>query len=57
MDLDWVRDIDTQCSTYDVAHFFKQYYFEDKGLPREDGTLDGLVRQAWPRCPELLTNP
>lgn len=54
MDLDWVRDIDRQCEQHSVPHFFKQYYLDDKGLPREDGTLDGVVRQAWPQRLQLL---
>lgn len=49
MDIDWVRDIDRQCRTAKVAHFFKQYYQDDKGLPVEDGMLDGEKRQAFPK--------
>lgn len=48
MDLDWVRSIDAQCRAADVAHFFKQYYQDDSGNPREDGILDGRQRQAFP---------
>ena len=48
MDLDWVRDIDSQCREAGVAHFFKQYYVDDSGVPAEDGVLDGIRRQAWP---------
>lgn len=48
MDLDWVRSIDAQCQAADVAHFFKQYYQDDSGNPREDGILDGRQRQAFP---------
>jgi protein gp37 len=48
MDLDWVRDIDSQCRAAGVAHFFKQYYIDDSGVPCEDGVLDNVRRQAWP---------
>jgi protein gp37 len=46
MDLEWVRQIDRDCRAAGVAHFFKQYY-QDSEL-REDGVLDGVVRQEWP---------
>lgn len=49
MELDWVRSIDRQCKSAGVPHFFKQYYVEDKGTPREDGLLDGTLTQAWPQ--------
>lgn len=49
MDLDWVRGVDEQCNKAGVPHFFKQYYQEDKGVPREDGILDGKLAQEWPR--------
>ncbi len=49
MDMDWVRDIDRQCGDAKIAHFFKQHYVADKGVPVEDGLLDGKVRQAWPQ--------
>lgn len=49
MDIDWVRDIDRQCRESGVAHFFKQRYLDDRGVPVEDGVLDGKKRQAWPR--------
>ena len=49
MDLDWVRDIDIQCRSAGVAHFFKQYYVNDAGVPVEDGILDNVNCQAWPR--------
>jgi protein gp37 len=48
MDLAWVRDIDQQCQEAGIAHFFKQYYADDSGVPLEDGLLDGVVRQEWP---------
>jgi protein gp37 len=48
MELDWVRDIDLQCLTAGVPHFFKQYYEDDTGVPKEDGVLDGVKRQDWP---------
>src|SRR5690606_6561145 len=48
MDLNWVRDIDKQCRHAGVAHFFKQYYENDVGVPREDGLLDGRVLHNWP---------
>jgi protein gp37 len=49
MKLDWVREIDAHCKAAGVPHFFKQYYSEDRGVPKEDGCLDGVTRQAWPR--------
>lgn len=55
MDLEWVRDIDSQCKAAKVAHFFKQYYVNDSGVPREDGILDRSRRQSWPR-PRALTS-
>jgi protein gp37 len=54
MDLDWVRDIDSQCREAGVAHFFKQYYVDDSGVPREDGVLDRAKRQSWPRVSRVL---
>lgn len=54
MDLDWVRAIQHQCDTAGVPHFFKQYYLNDAGVPREDGYLDGTPHQAWPRSREPL---
>jgi protein gp37 len=48
MDIDWVRDIDDQCRTAGVAHFFKQYYLDDSGVPHEDGMLDNKKLQEWP---------
>ncbi len=50
MQLDWVRSIDLQCREAGVAHFFKQYYANDNGVPKEDGLLDGVHRQEWPQC-------
>ena len=47
MDIDWVRDIDRQCRKARVAHFFKQRY--EGTQISEDGILDGVKRQAWPR--------
>ena len=55
MDLDWVRDIDDQCQSFGVAHFFKQYYHDDSGVPREDGILDGVARQSFPEPASMLT--
>lgn len=49
MDLDWVRDIDNQCQEAGIAHFFKQRYVNNEGLPIEDGMLDGVCRQQFPR--------
>ncbi len=49
MNLDWVREIDGQCRSAGIAHFFKQYYCCDEGVPCEDGMLDGIARQEWPR--------
>ncbi len=49
MELDWVRDIDEQCLTAGVPHFFKQYYENDSGVPNEDGLVDGVRRQEWPQ--------
>ena len=48
MNLDWVRDIDQQCREANVAHYFKQYYVADSGVPVTDGLLDGVARQTWP---------
>jgi protein gp37 len=52
MDMDWVRDIDRQCIAAGVAHFFKQYYVDDAGVPSEDGMLDKKKKQAWPDAVE-----
>lgn len=49
MDIAWVRDIDRQCREAGIAHFFKQRYIDNKGVPVEDGLLDGRKRQAFPR--------
>lgn len=54
MNLDWVRDIDKQCREFEVAHFFKQYYVNDSGLPCEDGRLDGVIRQNYPESIRLV---
>ena len=51
MELQWVREIDSQCRSAGVAHFFKQYYKNDIGLPSEDGLLDGVLRQDFPVSP------
>jgi protein gp37 len=51
MDIEWVRDIDEQCRAAGVAHFFKQYYINDSGVPCEDGMLDDVQRQDWPMTP------
>ena len=51
MDIDWVRAIDQQCRNAGVAHFFKQYYDNDRGVPREDGMLDGDFCQSFPPVP------
>ena len=52
MDLDWVRDIDSQCRKAGIPHFFKQYYEvkngKEFGRPCKDGVLDGRVRQSFP---------
>ncbi len=48
MNMDWVRDIDSQCRAAGVAHFFKQYYVDDSGVPVEDGLLDRVKCQSWP---------
>ena len=48
MNINWIRDIDQQCRTAGVAHFFKQYYQNNKGVPAEDGMLDGVARQEFP---------
>lgn len=55
MNLDWVRQIQDQCDAAGVPHFFKQYYVNDAGVPHEDGILDGVRRQAWPRDRAILT--
>ena len=49
MELDWVPSINKQCESNGVPHFFKQYYQEDQGTPREDGLLDGTPIQVWPK--------
>lgn len=54
MQLDWVREIDGQCRSAGVAHYFKQYYVSERGIPCEDGMLDREVRQDWPRSREPL---
>jgi len=54
MDLDWVREIDAQCKSAGVPHFFKQYYIDDNGLPSEDGKLDSVLQQEWPRSRESV---
>ncbi len=56
MDLDWIRDIDEQCRRAGVPHFFKQYYLDDNGTPKEDGILDGVARQAWPEVQHLVAS-
>jgi protein gp37 len=48
MDLDWIRDIHGQCTDAGIPHFFKQYYHEERGVPRTDGLLDGVHCQEWP---------
>lgn len=52
MELDWVRDIDSQCREAGVAHFFKQYYptkeGKEFGLPCEDGMLDARHVHEFP---------
>jgi len=57
MDLDWVREIDSHCREAGVVHFFKQYYIDDSGVPCEDGILDSVRRQEWPRSKIALTSP
>jgi len=54
MQLDWVREIDAQCQGTNTKHFFKQYYKDDKGVPIDDGLLDGTPKQEWPRSREPL---
>ena len=46
MDIDWVRDIHSQCQDAGIAHFFKQRYDGTKIV--FDGMLDGKVCQNWP---------
>lgn len=48
MDIDWVRDIDAQCNTAGIAHFFKQAYVDERGDPCEEPLLDGKVVQNLP---------
>lgn len=48
MNLAWVRSIDKQCVAAGIPHFFKQYYENEIGIPKEDGILDGTKMQAWP---------
>lgn len=47
MELDWVRDIDAQCREAGIAHFLKQRY--EGTQITDDGLLDGIVRQEWPK--------
>lgn len=46
MNLSWVRDIDQQCKSAGVAHFFKQRYVGTQIV--HDGMLDGMRCHAWP---------
>jgi protein gp37 len=55
MDMDWVRDIDQQCRDAGVAHFFKQRYIANKGVPVHDGLLDGVVCQEWPTVEQVAS--
>lgn len=55
MNLDWIRQIDDQCQKAHVPHYFKQYYIDDKGIPCEDGILDGVKRQEWPKSRQVAT--
>lgn len=55
MELDWVRDINTHCRDAGVAHFFKQYYVDDSGVPCEDGMLDNVRQQDWPKTRGTIT--
>lgn len=48
MDLDWVRDLDEQCKAAGKAHFFKQAYLNEKGVPCEQPLLDGALVQEYP---------
>jgi protein gp37 len=48
MDIDWVRDIDSQCKAAGVAHFFKQAYMAEQGVPCETPLLDGKIVQEFP---------
>lgn len=48
MDIDWVRDVDRQCQEAGVAHYFKQAYADEKGVPSEEPLLDGQVTQRFP---------
>ena len=48
MDIDWVRDVDHQCNDAKIAHFFKQRYIDDHGVPCEERLLDGIVVQNFP---------
>lgn len=54
MDIDWVRDIDTQRKEAEVAHFFKQAYVDERGVPCEEPLLDGRVVQEFPRTKTIL---
>lgn len=56
MSLDWVRDVDQQCKAARIPHFFKQYYLNDEGVPREDGRLDNRVIQEWPASSPAFVN-
>ena len=54
MDLDWVRDVDQHCRKAGVAHFFKQAYVDEKGVPCEEPLLDGAVVQELPDSRGLI---
>ncbi|QEG36225.1 DUF5131 family protein [Bythopirellula goksoeyrii] len=48
MDLGWVRDINQQCLETNTAHYFKQYYDQERGTPLTNGLIDGVVCQNFP---------
>lgn len=56
MEVDWVRDIDQQCQDAGIAHFFKQRYVDNRGVPVHDGMIDGVVCQEFP-VPSSLAWP
>ncbi len=57
MDVSWLRQIDRQCRASNTAHFFKQYYKDERGIPVTDGLLDGVIRQEFPRRRNSVSGP
>lgn len=53
MNDDWVRSIRDECDVAGVALFHKQYYQGTTLV--DDGLIDGVIRQGWPR-PALMSD-